>query len=205
MAQHRWTANVRAACRIRFLAPGFRGHVQGLFEAQERQLGFDQSMNLARPGQCLADTHAVIPRVGPVGVLPDTGECMGVHAENRALRRLITAIDSKFELIEECNGLGFSSERVPPCWRAIALMDYDRNVAARHQRLARGFQPDAVTESQHNRRCSPSKPSLRTTAWFPERVTPAVFSARRWITACSNRRSECQNPRSAVTQQRQSE
>lgn len=52
----------------RFLAPGFRGQFQALLEAQDRELALDQALRSPRPGQGLADTNSVMPKVGPVRV-----------------------------------------------------------------------------------------------------------------------------------------
>jgi hypothetical protein len=50
-----------------------------LFEAQDRQLAFDQALRTPRLGQDLTDTNAVVPKIGPVRVLPDVG---GFHARS---------------------------------------------------------------------------------------------------------------------------
>jgi hypothetical protein len=64
----------------RILAPGLRSQFQALFEAQGRQLAFDQALRTPHLGQDLADTNAVVPKIGPVRVLPDVCGCAGFHA-----------------------------------------------------------------------------------------------------------------------------
>jgi hypothetical protein len=78
----------------RLLAPGFCGQFQALLEAQDCELAFDQALRTARLGQGLADTNAVMPKVGPVRVLPDVGGRSGFHAARQTRVECSSGIDS---------------------------------------------------------------------------------------------------------------